>query len=146
MSKLLLKLHWNNTIYYKFGSFSTHDSLVSSCHISFGLSGLAKGESIIECATYTNGEIENIIDLEKVDRIEKKDGKIISGEQLMKKFRNFKIVYYYYLYIVLINIIIMRRDSDRPGEKDRPEVLPDLCVMEGCLSLYIYIERYSSMA
>ena len=96
-----------NTIYYKDGSFSTHDSLVSTCHISFGLSGLAKGESIIECATYTDGNLENIVDLEKVDRIEKKDGEIVSGVQMMKKFRNFKIIIRSIFGGIIISLIIL---------------------------------------
>ena len=96
-----------NTIYYKDGSFSTHDTLVSSCTISFGVSGLAKGESIIECATYTYGNLENIVDLEKVDRIEQKDGEIVSGEQMMKKFRNFKIIITSIFGGIIISLILL---------------------------------------
>ena len=96
-----------NTIYYKDGSFSTHDSLVSTCHISFGLSGLAKGESIIECATYTDGNLENIVDLEKVDRIEKKDGEIVSGEQMIKIFRNFRIIVTSIFGGIIISVILL---------------------------------------
>ena len=62
-----------HTIYYKDGSIAIHDSLDSACSISFGEKGLTKKTiSIIECATYTDGNLENIVDLEKVDRIEKK--------------------------------------------------------------------------
>ena len=99
----LLNVNEFHTIYYKDGSIAIHDSLVSGCHITFGGSGLAKFGvsqkglakgtiSIIECATYSDGNLENIVDLEKVDRIEKKDGEIVSGVQMMKKFRNFKII------------------------------------------------------
>ena len=81
-----------NTIYYKDGSIAIHESLNSVCSFSFGFSILKKESFLVECATYTDGEIENIVDLEKVDRIEKKDGEIVSGVQMMKKFRNFKII------------------------------------------------------
>ena len=97
-----------HTIYYKDGSIAIHDSLVSGCHISWGGSGLAKGTiSIIECATYTDGNLENIVDLEKVDRIEKKDGEIVSGVQMMKKFRNFKIIIRSIFGGIIISVILI---------------------------------------
>ena len=108
-----------HTIYYKDGSIAIHDSLVSGCHITFGGSGfgakygvsqkgLAKGTiSIIECATYTDGNLENIVDLEKVDRIEKKDGEIVSGVQMMKKFRNFKIIIRSIFSGIIISVILL---------------------------------------
>ena len=107
-----------HTIYYKDGSIAIHDSLVSGCHISWGGSGLAKFGvsqkglekgtiSIIECATYTDGNLENIVDLEKVDRIEKKDGEIVSGVQMMKKFRNFKIIIRSIFGGIIISLIIL---------------------------------------
>ena len=67
---------------------------------------MAKGESIIECATFTDGNLENIVDLEKVDRIEKKDGEIVSGVQMMKKFRNFKIIIRSIFGGIIISVIL----------------------------------------
>ena len=97
-----------NTIYYKDGSIAIHDSLVSSCHISFEVIGLSKkSKSIIECATFTDGKIENIVNLEKVDRIEKKDGEIVSGVQMMKKFRNFKIIIRSIFGGIIISVILL---------------------------------------
>ena len=105
-----------HTIYYKDGSIAIHDSLVSACQITFGVSGLAKFGvsglekgtiSIIECATYTDENLENIVDLEKVDRIEKKDGEIVSGVQMMKKFRNFKIIIRSIFGGIIISVILL---------------------------------------
>ena len=96
-----------HTIYYKDGSIAIHDSLVSTCHFSFGVSGLAKGESIIECATYTDGNLKNIVDLEKVDRIEKKDGEIVSGEKMIKIFRNFRIIVTSIFGGIIISLILL---------------------------------------
>ena len=97
-----------HTIYYKDGSIAIHDSLDSVCSLSFGFRNFQKKKTfLVECATYTDGEIENIVDLEKVDRIEKKDGKIISGEQLMKKFRNFKIIIRSIFGGIIISVILL---------------------------------------
>ena len=93
-----------HTIYYKDGSIAIHDSLVSGCHISWGGSGLAKFGvsqkglakgtiSIIECATYTDGNLENIVDLEKVDRLERTSGEIISGEMAIKIIRKYQMIF-----------------------------------------------------
>ena len=97
-----------HTIYYKDGSIAIHDSLDSACHISFGVKGLTKKTiSIIECATYTDGNLENIVDLEKVDRIEKKDGEIVSGVQMMKKIRNVKIIIRSIFGGIIISVILI---------------------------------------
>ena len=96
-----------HTIYYKDGSIAIHDSLHSVCSFSFGFSILKKESFGIECATYTDGETENIVDLEKVDRIEKKDGEIVSGEQMIKNFRNFKIIVRSIFGGIIISVILL---------------------------------------
>ena len=72
-----------NTIYYKDGSFSTHDSFQSACSITLGVD---KGDKylLFECHISTNGDEENIINAELIDRIEKKDGEIVSGDKVRK--------------------------------------------------------------
>ena len=48
-----------------------------------------------------------LVDLEKVDRIEKKDGEIVSGVQMMKKFRNFKIIIRSIFGGIIISVILL---------------------------------------
>ena len=56
-----------NTIYYKDGSFSTHDSFQTVCSIPFGVDKEEK-YLLVECHIYTNGDEENIINAELIDR------------------------------------------------------------------------------
>ena len=93
-----------NTIYYKDGSFSTHDSFQSVCSITLGVD---KGEKylLLECHISTNGDEENIINAELIDRIEKKDGEIISGDKVRKTFRRIQIISTSTIYIALGGII-----------------------------------------
>ena len=94
-----------NTIYYKDGSFSTHDSFQSVCNITFGVD---KGEKylLVECHISTNGDEENIINAELIDRIEKKDGEIVSGDKVRKTFRMISIIGTSTIYILAGGIII----------------------------------------
>ena len=94
-----------NTIYYKDGSFSTHDSFKSVCNISFGVE---KGDNFlfVECHIFTDGNVENIINAELIDRIEKIDGEIISGNKVRKTFKMIQIIGTSTIYILAGGIII----------------------------------------
>ena len=95
-----------NTIYYKDGSFSSLDSLDwSACSITLGVD---KGDKylLVECHISTNGDEENIINAELIDRIEKKDGEIVSGDKVRKTFRMISIIGTSTIYILAGGIII----------------------------------------
>ena len=94
-----------NTIYYKDGSFSTHDSFQSACSISFGVY-MEETNLLVECHIYTNGDEENIINAELIDRIEKKDGEIVSGDKVRKTFRMISIIGTSTIYIFAGGIIL----------------------------------------
>ena len=94
-----------NTIYYKDGSFSTHDSFQTDCSITLGVDN-GKKYLLLECHISTNGDEENIINAELIDRIEKKDGEIVSGDKVRKTFRMISIIGTSTIYILAGGIII----------------------------------------
>jgi len=93
-----------NTIYYKDGSFSTHDSFQSVCSLTWG--AMEEKYFSVECHISTNGDEENIINAELIDRIEKKDGEIVSGDKVRKTFRMISIIGTSTIYILAGGIII----------------------------------------
>ena len=93
-------------IYYKNGTIANPDSIRSACEMEFtGIKN--KGISLWECSMYSyNGDEYNIIDLEKVDRLEKTGGEIISGEMAIKKLRKYQIIFTSTTFITVGGIII----------------------------------------
>ena len=67
-------------IYYDDGSMSTYDNTETTCSISFGVN------LVVDCHMFANGDSENIINVEHIDRMVKRDGEIITGKKIRKTF------------------------------------------------------------
>ena len=81
-------------IYYKNGTIANPDSIRTTCYMTLESTGIKiKGISLWECSMYTDGNLENIVDLEKVDRLERTSGEIISGEMAIKKIRKYQMIF-----------------------------------------------------
>tara|TARA_B100001013_G_C24336543_1_gene334761 strand:+ start:28 stop:447 length:420 start_codon:yes stop_codon:yes gene_type:complete len=95
-------------IYYKNGTIANPDSIGRACSITLESIGIKiKGISLWECSMYSyNGDEDNIIDLEKVDRLEKTGGEIISGEMAIKKLRKYQMIFNSTTFITVGGIII----------------------------------------
>ena len=93
------------TIYYEDGSFSNHDSTQSACSISFGVE---KGEKslLVDCYMFADGDSENIINVEHIDRVVKRDDEIITGKKIRKTFNMIRIIGTSTIYILAGGIII----------------------------------------
>ena len=95
-------------IYYKNGTIANPDSIRRACSMTLESTGIKiKGISLWECSMYSyNGDEYNIIDLEKVDRLEKTGGEIISGEMAIKKLRKYQMIFTSTTFITVGGIII----------------------------------------
>ena len=101
----LLNVNKFATIYYEDGSFSTHDSTQSACNISFGVEK-GKFSSLVDCYMYADGDSNNIINVEHIDRMVKRDGEIITGKKIRKTFNMIRIIGTSTIYILAGGIII----------------------------------------
>ena len=101
----LLNVNEFVTIYYDDGSVSTYDTTASACSISFGVD---KGKKylLVECYMFADGDSENIINVEHIDRVVKRDGEIITGKKIRKTFNMIRIIGTSTIYILAGGIII----------------------------------------
>ena len=103
----LLNVNEFVTIYYEDGSFSTHDSTQSACNISFGVGvKREKSYSLVDCYMFADGDSNNIINVEHIDRMVKRDGEIITGKKIRKTFNMIRIIGTSTIYILAGGIII----------------------------------------
>ena len=94
------------TIYYEDGSFSTHDSTQSACNISFGVEK-GKFSSLVDCYMYADGDSNNIINVEHIDRMVKRDGEIITGKKIRKTFNMIRIIGTSTIYGIIISLVLL---------------------------------------
>ena len=92
-------------IYYDDGSMSTYDNTETTCSISFGVN-LEKKYLLVDCHMFANGDSENIINVEHIDRMVKRDGEIITGKKIRKTFNMIRIVGTSTIYIFAGGIIL----------------------------------------
>ena len=101
----LLNVNEFVTIYYEDGSFSTHDSTQSACSISFGVEK-GKKSLLVDCYMSADGDNENIINVEHIDWMVKRDGEIITGKKIRKTFNMIRKYGTFTIYIFAGGIIL----------------------------------------
>ena len=87
-------------IYYDDGSMSTYDNTETTCSISFGVN------LVVDCHMFANGDSENIINVEHIDRMVKRDGEIITGKKIRKTFNMIRKYGTFTIYIFAGGIIL----------------------------------------
>ena len=92
-------------IYYDDGSMSTYDNTETTCSISFGVN-LGKKYLLVDCHMFANGDSENIINVEHIDRMVKRDGEIITGKKIRKTFNMIRKYGTFTIYIFAGGIIL----------------------------------------
>ena len=92
-------------IYYDDGSMSTYDNTETTCSISFGVN-LEKKYLLVDCHMFANGDSENIINVEHIDRMVKRDGEIITGKKIRKTFNMIRKYGTFTIYIFAGGIIL----------------------------------------
>ena len=61
---------------------------------------------LVECYMFADGDSENTINVEHIDRIVKRDGEIITGKKIRKTFNMIRIIGTSTIYILAGGIII----------------------------------------